>query len=169
MAHRRWWDSRAPQAAPIVDGLVSHVTVMDRRHPLCGQRLQLVPLRSGRGPAYIVVELPDGRRRSLRRSVTDLAGVVEATSNAVREAPRISARTLLPLARHVAASLAASAAEVPHADHAPSVVKPAATGVTAIATMAELAGRDAGAGRPAPGRPAAAAAPELPGDGECAC
>jgi hypothetical protein len=142
---------------------------MDRRHPLCGQRLQLVPLRSGRGPAYIVVELPDGRRRSLRRSVTDLAGVVEATSNAVREAPRISARTLLPLARHVAASLAASAAEVPYADHAPSVVEPAATGVTAIATMAELAGRDAGAGRPAPGRPAAAAALELPGDGERTC
>ena len=63
----------------------------------------------------------------MRRSVTDLAGVVEATSNAVREAPRISARTLLPLARLVAASLAASAAEVPDADHAPSVVEPAAT------------------------------------------
>ena len=72
----------------------------------------------------------------MRRSVTDLAGVVEATSNAVREAPRIGARTLLPLARHVAASLAASAAEVPDADHAPSVVEPAATGVTAVAAMA---------------------------------
>jgi hypothetical protein len=131
--------------------------------------LQLVPLRSARGPAYIVVELPDGRRRSLRRSVTDLAGVVEATPSAAREAPRISARTLLPLARHLATSLAASAVEVPHADRAPSVVEPAARGVTAVAAMAEPAGRDASAGRPAPGRPAAAAAPELPGDGGRAC
>ena len=29
-------------------------------------------LRSGRGPTYVVVELPDGRRRSIRRAATDL-------------------------------------------------------------------------------------------------
>jgi hypothetical protein len=131
--------------------------------------LRLVPIRSSRGPAYIVVELPGGRRRSLRRSVTDLTGAAEATPSAEQEAPRISARTLLPLARHVATSLAASAVEVPHADHAPSVAEPAARGVTTIAAVAEPVGRDASAGRPAVGRPAAAAALELPGDGERTC
>jgi hypothetical protein len=130
--------------------------------------LPLVPVRSARGPAYIVVELPDGRRRSLRRSVTDLAGVAATTPSAAREVPRISARTLLPLARHLATSLAASAVEVSHADHARSIAEPTAGGNTAPA-MAEPAGRDASAGRPAPGRPAAAAAPELPDDGERAC
>ena len=78
-------------------------------------------------------------------------------------------RTLLPLARHVATSLAASAVEVPHADHARSIAEPAARSVTAAPAMAEPAGRDASAGCPAPGRPAAAAAPELPDDGERAC
>jgi hypothetical protein len=131
--------------------------------------LPLVPVRSARGPAYIVVELPDGRRRSLRRSVTDLAGVAEATPSAAREAPRISARTLLPLARHLATSLAASAVEVPHADHSLSVAEAAARGITAAAAVAEPAGRDASAGCPAAGRPAATADPELPGDGERAC
>jgi hypothetical protein len=131
--------------------------------------LLLVPVRSARGPAYIVVELMDGRRRSLRRSVTDLAGMAEATPSVVPAASRISARTLLPLARHLATSLAASAVEVRYADHAPSVVEPTAHGVTAVAAVAKPAGRDASAGCPAAGRPAASAAPELPGDGECAC
>jgi hypothetical protein len=148
--------------------LVSHVTVTDRHHALYGQRLRLVPIRSSRGPAYIVVELPGGRRRSLRRSVTDLTGAAEATPSAEQEAPRISARTLLALARHVATSLAASAVEVPHADRSASAAEPTAGGNAAPA-MAEPAGRDASAGRPAAGRPAAAAAPERPGDGERAC
>jgi hypothetical protein len=149
--------------------LVSHVTVTDRRHPLCGQRLLLVPVRSARGPAYIVVELVDGRRRSLRRSATDLTGEAATTSSATPVASRISARTLLPLARHLATSLAASAVEVPHADHSLSVAEAAARGITAAAAVAEPAGRDASAGCPAAGRPAATADPELPGDGERAC
>src|SRR3954451_12592618 len=49
------------QAAPIRDGLVSHVTVTDQHHALCGQLLPLVSLHSARGPAYVVVALPDGR------------------------------------------------------------------------------------------------------------
>jgi hypothetical protein len=161
---------QAPQSAPIVDGLVSHVTVTDRRHALCGQRLPLVPVRSGRGPAYIVVELPDGRRRSLRRLVTDLAGAADATPTAEREPPRISARTLLPLARHVAAGLAARVMEVPHADQSPFVANPAVREGDSASTMAEPAGRDANAGRPAPGRPAATADADPPcGDGDRPC
>ena len=94
------------QAAPIRDGLVSHVTVTDRHHPLCGQLLPLVLLHSARGPAYIVVALPDGRRRSLRRASTDLAGTAEAP---LYDGPRISVGTLLPLARHIVACLYARA------------------------------------------------------------
>src|SRR3954471_17651814 len=93
-------DPRDLQAAPIRDGLVSHVTVTDRHHALGGQLLPLVSLHSARGPAYIVVALPDGRRRSLRRASTDLAGTAEAP---LYDGPRISVGTLLPLARHIVA------------------------------------------------------------------
>src|SRR3954464_15972307 len=82
------------QAATIRDGVVSHVTVTDRHHALCGQLLPLVSLRSARDPAYIVVALPDGRRRSLRRMATDLAGTAEAP---LYDGPLISVGTLLPL------------------------------------------------------------------------
>src|SRR3954467_77253 len=101
---RAYLGSRDLQAASIRDGLVSHVTVTDRHHALCGQLLPLVSLHSARGPAYVVVALPDGRRRSLRRASTDLAGTAEAPSLArilaVCDGPRISVGTLLPLARH---------------------------------------------------------------------
>src|SRR3954466_14936032 len=103
-------DPRDLQAAPIRDGLVSHVTVTDRHHALCGQLLPLVSLHSARGPAYIVIALPDGRHRSLRRASTDLAGTAEASSlvraHAVCDGPRVSVGTLLPLARHIVAHLA---------------------------------------------------------------
>ena len=90
--------------------------------------------------------------------------------SAEREASHISARTLLPLARHIATSLAASAVEVPHADRSPSVAEPAAPGVAAaVPAAAELAGRDASASRPTSCRPAAAAAIEPPYDGELSC
>jgi hypothetical protein len=72
--------------------LVSRVTVTDRHHALCGQLLPLVSLHSARGPAYIVVALPDGRGRSLRRASSDLAGTAEAS---LYDGPRISVGTLL--------------------------------------------------------------------------
>src|SRR3954452_5554950 len=98
-----FWRPRDLQTAPIRDGLVSHVTVTDPHHALCGQLLPLVSLQWARGPAYIVVALPDGRRRSLRRASTDLAGTAEAPLYA---GPPISVGTLLPLARHIVACLA---------------------------------------------------------------
>ena len=62
-----------------------------------------------RGPAYVVVALPDGRRRSLRRAFTDLAGAAGAPPLAPalssRNGRRISVGTLLPLARHIVARL----------------------------------------------------------------
>ena len=44
----------------------------DPHHPLFGQRLKLLSLACSRGPAFIAVALPDGRRRLIRRAATDL-------------------------------------------------------------------------------------------------
>src|SRR4051812_43525020 len=104
--HRRASEDRTRQAAVIVDGGVSHVTVPDPHHALSGQRLSLVPLHSARGPAFVVVELGDGRRRSIRRSVTDLGTPSSVSPPRASDLPRISAHTLLPLARHLTTTLA---------------------------------------------------------------
>jgi hypothetical protein len=135
--------------------LVSHVTVTDRHHALCGQVLPLVSLHSARGPAYIVVALPDGRGRSLRRASTDLVGTAEAP---LYDGPHISVGTLLPLARHIVARLVIAVEEVTRDDRAPPVAELAplcAAGVTAVAALAEPAERDANADRPSSRRAAA--------------
>src|SRR3954463_11852854 len=46
---------RTRQAAVIVDGVVSHVTVTDLHYALSGQRLSLVSLHSARGPTFLLV------------------------------------------------------------------------------------------------------------------
>jgi CTP:molybdopterin cytidylyltransferase MocA len=146
------------QAAAIRDGLVSHVTVTDPHHALCGQLLSLVSLHSARGPAYIVVALPDGRHRSLRRALTELAGAAAASVASLCDGPRVSVGTLLPLARHIVARLVIAVEEVTHDDRAPPVAELAplcAAGVTAVAALAEPAERDANADRPASRRAAA--------------
>ena len=50
--HRPSSEDRTRQAAVIVDGLVSHVTVTDLHYALSGQRLSLVSLHSARGPDH---------------------------------------------------------------------------------------------------------------------
>src|SRR3954465_8237395 len=158
------------QAATIRDGVVSHVTVTDRHHALCGQLLPLVSLRSARGPAYIVVALPDGRRGSLRRASTDLAGTAETP---LYDGPRISVGTLLPLARHIVACLAVAVEEVIHDDYAPPLAMPApgcAVRIAAAAALAEPAERDANTGRPSSRRAAAPDGAERgPGEGDVRC
>src|SRR4051794_28787957 len=112
-------------------------------------------LPSARGPAYIVVALPDGRRRSLRRASTNLAGTAEAP---LYDGPRISVGTLLPLARHIVACLAVAVEEVTHDDHAPPVAAPApgrAVCIAAAAALAEPAEPDANTDGPASRRAAA--------------
>ncbi|MBB4577653.1 hypothetical protein [Rhizobium lentis] len=49
----------------------------------------------------LVVRLPDGRRRSIRRSATDLAAAWPEARSESKSAPRISVRTLLTLMRHL--------------------------------------------------------------------
>ena len=105
-----WLDpsaSRTSHTAVIVDRLVSHVTVTDPHHALAGQRLALLALRSGRGPAFVVVELPDGRRRAIRRAATDLAAPITGRG-AGPDLPFINVRTLLPWARYSTGTLTSS-------------------------------------------------------------
>ena len=88
--HRRASKDRTRQAAVIVDGVVSHVTVTDPHHALSGQRLSLVSLHSARGPTFLVVELGDGRRRSIRRLVTDLGTPSSVSPPRASDLPRIT-------------------------------------------------------------------------------
>ena len=84
---------------------MSHVTITDPHHFLFGQRLEVLKERSGRGPAYVVVALPDGRRRAVRIASTDLAETLITSRLNAADLPRISARTLIPLMQHLSANL----------------------------------------------------------------
>jgi hypothetical protein len=101
---RRAWEPRSTQNTPIVDGLVSEVRIISRRHGLFGQVLPIVGLRSARGPKFVMVRLPDGRRRSIPRSITNLATEpFTQVHDSVEQSLRISVRTLLPLAHFLTA------------------------------------------------------------------
>ena len=62
------WRRRTRQSTPILERVVSRVTITDPHHFLFGHRLEVLNERWGRGPAYVVVALPDGRRRAVRIS-----------------------------------------------------------------------------------------------------
>src|ERR1700688_4739846 len=157
--HRRLSDHRTSQNPTILDRTITHVTITDPQHCLFGKRLAVIRERSGRGPTYVVVELPDGRKRSIRIASTDLAATVIA-SGAASDLPRISVRTLIPLVQHLSANLALLAEEVirdgsssPSASRCVSTtadthrrIPPAADG--ASAPLAEPLRRDANADRP---------------------
>ena len=84
---------------------MSHVTITDPHHFLFGRRLEVLKERSGRGPAYVVVSLPDGRPRAVRIASTDLGETPITSGLNAADLPRISARTLIPLMQHLSASL----------------------------------------------------------------
>jgi hypothetical protein len=84
---------------------VSHVTITDPHHFLFGHRLEVLKERSGRGPAYVVVALPDGRPRAVRIASTDLGETPITSHPNAADLPRISARTLIPLMQYLGASL----------------------------------------------------------------
>ena len=105
------WSPRI-QDTPVLERMVSDVTVTDPKHSLFGQRFTVLPERSGRGPGFVVVALADGRRRSIRIAATDLARASAEAERSPAEAPRVSVRTLTPLARHLRATLSLLAEEV---------------------------------------------------------
>jgi hypothetical protein len=101
------------QTAAVVERLITEVSITERRHSLFGQRLDVAPEASCRGPDWVTVILPDGRRRHVRQAATDLAPAsTDAHSVSDRGNARISVRTLLPLADCLRALLRISREEV---------------------------------------------------------
>jgi len=155
---RRTW-----QNDTILGRLGCVITVTDSRHSLFGQRFTVLPERSGRGPAFVVVELPDGRRRSIRISSTDLGHASTPADKRAPDPPRVSVRTLIPLARHLNTKLSLLAEEVIRDDLSSSsasrsVSAAVDSGLRAqpapdsiFPPLAQSVGRDANAARPAGG------------------
>src|SRR4051794_24735049 len=163
---RRRPSSAPHNAAYCPDSRVRYkVSVTDPRHPLFGQSLRLLSLTCSRGPAFVAVALPDGRRRLVRRAATSL----DQPPPANMTLPHISVRALLPLARHIRSMVAASFEEASDVRIAPSSapLPPAAVPCsgTAPPTVADLAGDGAGPAGPT-GRPPA---PARPRRGRAAC
>lgn len=69
--------------------MIREITVIDPQHPLRGERLALLSLSCSRGPNFIAIGLPDGRRRLIRRAATDIDQPVmtERSFSAFRSAP----------------------------------------------------------------------------------
>ena len=65
-----------------------------------------------RGPALIVIRLPDGRERTISRAAISVSSASESLTAAASRLGRISVRTLLPLANHVRAVLASRNADL---------------------------------------------------------
>jgi hypothetical protein len=111
----------------------------------------VLSLRAGRGPAWITVALPDGRRRAIARAATDLVRPPPADNRQ----PLVSVRTLLPLAHLIRDLLRISNEEIRHgscrASFDPSASPPApdAGDVGLIRRAAAVAGAAAGDAPPA--------------------
>ena len=156
--HRRWLAHRTRLNPTIFDRNITHVTITDPRHCLFGHRLAVLQERSGRGPTFVVVELPDGRKRSIRVTLTDLTPAVFTSGELASDLPRISVRTLIPLVQHLSANLTLLAEEVirdgstsPSASRCVSTVvntSPHISPTSGIAFVAEPVGRGTGADRP---------------------
>jgi hypothetical protein len=72
---------------------------------LYGQVLTLLSERSSRGKEQVIVELADGRRRSIPKSAIDLKPVSDKLITNSEGLMPVSVRTLLPLAQWVRAML----------------------------------------------------------------
>jgi hypothetical protein len=88
------------QETPLLDRVCGEVTVTDPAHPLYGQTLPQLPMRTKHHPLQVMVLLPSGRRHLVPRAATHLGRPEGAVSPAV-SLPSISVRTILPLARLV--------------------------------------------------------------------
>jgi hypothetical protein len=79
---------------------VTHATVTDAAHPLFGQTLEVVKDSSSRGKTYLTLRLPDGQHRAVPRRSTSFEAD-QSMSVPQTPLPRISARTILPVAQFV--------------------------------------------------------------------
>ena len=104
-------DHQAQRDASRLDRLALWVTVTDPQHPFFGRTFPVVRPVSGRGNGRLLIRLPDGEIRVIPRAATDLVGASPPAGQA-SEVPRVSVRTLLPVAQYVR-SLIRAAEEVP--------------------------------------------------------
>lgn len=115
-SHRRAWDRRTRQRTPKVERVISAIKVMDPTHPLFGKTLKLLSEQCGRGKAFVAVAIEDGRRRLIPRTATDL----DSQKHHSRQLSLISARSLLPLARHIQCCLTSLGLKASHENGLPS-------------------------------------------------
>jgi hypothetical protein len=87
---------RNDQNTPLCNG----VTITDPAHPLFGQTLPVVHGSSPRSKSHLIVSLPNGDHRSVPHSVTDFDDSLVLPPNR-QDLPRISVRTILPVARFI--------------------------------------------------------------------
>ena len=154
---RRRWDPRTSQNNTSLERLGCVITVTESRHSPFGQYLTVLSERSGRGPTFVVVALPDGRKRSIRIASTDLGQAPTAADRKAPDLPRVNVRTLIPLTQHLSAKLSLLAEEVIRDDPTSSPasrsvstpvdsglrIRPAPDSISR--TLAEPAGRDTNA------------------------
>ena len=110
--HRRSSDPRTRGDATTLDGRVAQIRVVDPHHPLYGECYPVSARHSGRGPALIVIQLPDGRERSILRSATAPISAPDDSAATSSRQLHISVRTLLALANHVRTVLASRHGEL---------------------------------------------------------
>jgi hypothetical protein len=148
--------------ATLGERLITAVSVTDPCHPLYGHRLEVASIAGSRGARFIVVVLPDGRRRQILRAMTDL----ERPAAAEPALSRISARSLLPLARLIRRMLQVPDGEVGHGnqDRLLSATKASEARTDGItATAAAIDGPNAAV----PADRADASSPTCPGGTPC--
>ena len=91
-----------------------------------------------RGQGYLVFELADGRHRTIRKASTDI-GALAAQCHCPELAsgfdlPRVSVRTLVPLAHHLRAKLITAAMEVIRHASQPAFYPPACVALQSVAS-----------------------------------
>src|ERR1043165_5617042 len=90
------------QNAPLLDGLVSEVTIIDPVHPLYGRTFPIVRVAlSTPRKGSLVIQLPNGQQRSVLRTATDIDAPLTPLTCSVPSEARLSVRTLVSLARFV--------------------------------------------------------------------
>jgi hypothetical protein len=129
--------SRRQQKTSKLERVMTPVTLTERTHPLFGKTLTLMSERCGRGKAFIAVALQDGRRRLVARSATDL----DSCKKQSLPTSRISARSLLPLARHIQCYLTGTNSEVADAGRSRSSTFKVSKSPTQHSTAPASAGR----------------------------
>jgi len=85
--------------ATVTDQIYRHVTIVDHTHPFFGRTFPVIRETSSLGTSYLVVQLPTCRTRSVPIAATD--DMIETSTALPSGLMPISARTLLPVARHL--------------------------------------------------------------------